>query len=978
MGYKQFVADLRAAREANIDDGITDIQAGESEGGISFNYAHRKLASPLEIHVLDQNIDEYPQGSVFILFTASDCAGDSVVSFLNNLTPKLAGKSLRQVIASIAHALTTFIEDPDGSQEQSDEVGVDDHSSESDAWDQDDDEDYQDQDDAAFGLSAGLPPTRQEPHVIIPMGPDRTERQRHDLALAIDAGISVAFLGDRSGQLGEIIAMSLHISRLGLSDDIHSVWGLRSSDHVMLLLQFPFGYPSLADFLTLQSHQAVYRARLGKCATIKPSLSSARSALSGSGNDYETGADDTQQLLADPQAEDDRFTPLHLFNSITTLLKQEFPALLRTRREHGLSWDGAQDLLFRRALGAHVRDANYTGSDAQYITDAVERNEKEQMPNLPDILAQDHALEDEANFSIPLSMMLFCLRRLIQSGKYCACCHQRVTEGFEGMKPYVCSQPLCIDQYFSSGMGPGIEHDIINSPVVVDLLISFFYSAVSTLKIREVPKGLGLLTLYSEDLGDYQNYLRGKAYFADKRVEMKTGGTQLKVGERVFIMDASLEMPHSSTILSCSQCLCRITAVDLEGFDFEICAFWKHSGAMPENPITHDSLSFANAFWSNTASNICTDVRVFRYHHLIDDLDSPSCYASLTVMACGIPPVSEMREFLLAKPGRRLFSWEKLDHQTYKLLHWIIVSNQSLIIQDNPGPGQSADGRPSSTRLTGMPSNWLQFRFLQGSPEKELTFQQEIMSSFKEPLERHERPIPTIFGWHGSHVGNWHSIIRTTLDHIKMEHGRSFGNGVYLSKSLNTSASYSGINMEMVTRQNSLDPLPVGFATNLILLYFTWPHSVLQVSSAVGCCEIINRPDEFVKAEPHYVVENIDWIQCRYLFVHINTKTLARSGLPFQQQTSRHNIGRLRQDPDRPLLGPSSTAIDIPCSAVPAERLKMFPYLVSRSRTRGRNKSPVSEKLPEQIVAVESQDFKGVDADGILGEAREQSSSPIS
>jgi hypothetical protein len=55
MGYKQFVADLRAAKEADIDAGVTEIRPGESEGSVSFNYTHQKLVSPLEIHVLDQS-----------------------------------------------------------------------------------------------------------------------------------------------------------------------------------------------------------------------------------------------------------------------------------------------------------------------------------------------------------------------------------------------------------------------------------------------------------------------------------------------------------------------------------------------------------------------------------------------------------------------------------------------------------------------------------------------------------------------------------------------------------------------------------------------------------------------------------------------------------------------------------------------------------------------------------------------------------
>jgi ubiquitin-conjugating enzyme E2 Q len=132
---------------------------------------------------------------------------------------------------------------------------------------------------------------------------------------------------------------------------------------------------------------------------------------------------------------------------------------------------------------------------------------------------------------------------------------------------------------------------------------------------------------------------------------------------------------------------------------------------------------------------------------------------------------------------------------------------------------------------------------------------------------------------------------------------------------------------------------------------------VLQVGSAVGCCEIINQTDQFVTAEPYYVVNNIDWIQCRYLFVHINVHTLAESGLPFLQQTSRGSLGKLRQDPARHLLGPQSKPIDVPRSGVPIERFRMFPYLAPRWILDGENKS-------EEWTVGSS---KGVDVDGILG-----------
>lgn len=56
----------------------------------------------------------------------------------------------------------------------------------------------------------------------------------------------------------------------------------------------------------------------------------------------------------------------------------------------------------------------------------------------------------------------------------------------------MCSRDLCLEHYFSLDLGPGIEHEVINNPYVVDLLVSFFYTAVFTNKLRDFSKGLRL------------------------------------------------------------------------------------------------------------------------------------------------------------------------------------------------------------------------------------------------------------------------------------------------------------------------------------------------------------------------------------------------------------------------------------------------------------------------------------------------------
>ncbi|KAJ6441786.1 ubiquitin-conjugating enzyme E2 Q2 [Purpureocillium lavendulum] len=60
------------------------------------------------------------------------------------------------------------------------------------------------------------------------------------------------------------------------------------------------------------------------------------------------------------------------------------------------------------------------------------------------------------------------------------------------LKPYVCEKPLCLYQYMSLGFGPSIEHEIINNPLVVDLLVSFLFAAITYNKIREFPSALAV------------------------------------------------------------------------------------------------------------------------------------------------------------------------------------------------------------------------------------------------------------------------------------------------------------------------------------------------------------------------------------------------------------------------------------------------------------------------------------------------------
>jgi ubiquitin-conjugating enzyme E2 Q len=264
------------------------------------------------------------------------------------------------------------------------------------------------------------------------------------------------------------------------------------------------------------------------------------------------------------------------------------------------------------------------------------------------------------------------------------------------------------------------------------------------------------------------------------------------------------------------------------------------------------------------------------------------------------------------------------------------------------------------SKVVGMEEGWMQFRFLQGSPEKEVRFMEQIASAFPEDPASPSTAIPTLFAFHGSPLGNWHSIIRSSLDHTRSENGRSYGRGVYLSNKFDTSIHYcrpkNVMGFSPMVRFSKIfssvhleKPANPSFP---LQMDEHWPRSVLRISSAIAICEVINRPAEFVSVNPHYVVKDIDWIQCRYLFVKVG-EAVPKIDTPIVAQKSP---GYLRQDPNRKLHG--KLEILIPTSAIPVSRLKMFPHLTARTLPSEWTSNSGSQK--------EIEPFQGEDLDGLL------------
>lgn len=209
---------------------------------------------------------------------------------------------------------------------------------------------------------------------------------------------------------------------------------------------------------------------------------------------------------------------------------------------------------------------------------------------------------------------------------------------------------------------------------------------------------------------------------------------------------------------------------------------------------------------------------IFPYEHDPDELDNEQRDRALGELLCSMPSVLKMRRYLLAEQGRVLLSWKRMNRSALSLMRWIVASNTSYIVQDGPVvsnvPNVSFEDEDEETptavdaaniasnAILGLEKGWMQFRFAQGSPEKEFKFTEALREmTSNDPAAR--KPL-SLFAWHGSPVHNWHSIIRTGLDFHSTRHGRSYGNGVYFSSQMSVSTGYSGKAIQAIRGSNSV------------------------------------------------------------------------------------------------------------------------------------------------------------------------------
>ncbi len=761
-------------------------------------------------------------------------------------------------------------------------------------------------------------------------------RIRSDLSRAKEAGFRVGHLGGLINDAEDsFVTLSIRVSKLGLSEEAMQAWHLSPNQYFILLIRYTSGYQSLEEVLKAKdSHrpQEVF-FRVGLAYRYKVPLDEAIDAFSRAKQKNVNQVECNLALEKGPD-KSSSLQPCFIGSPLQDLMNKRLLSILSYRSALGFGWKGAE------AWYTDHQGTNWStddGVDTKYYSP----ENSSQQAALPRIVTDDHFRRSTAKPSFPLITMQFALRHLVRCTEFCLVCHSPVEDEFEALKPYVCSKPLCLYQYMSFGFGPSIEHDIISQPHVVDLLISFCYASAASATLKNLPNGLSLSVpapslLSPRPVGPtYPTFggtpnadpggSRGPKPEKSPAVQPTQGPRKYKA--KFDHANMELIVPQDEPFLHANQWIvvsflgiaaesfhCRITEAlhptirlgpivshstvepkVLPALDartgFPNGPNYSRLKSGPPNPSMNQSLTPAATPPRQLHGEISKypEVEIIIYDQNFDDLPFNDKQMTMCILLDTLPTVSEMKEYLLSKHGKDmdLKRWpDRISPAAAGVLRWIIASNRSCIIQVDHIEGNTS--RASEERVTGM-SQWMQFRFAQGAPDKEQRFIQSIRNTTV-----HDQ-YPTQYAWHGSPLHNWHSIVREGLHFQQTAHGRAFGHGVYHATHVQTSLGYSA-----------------GYHSSDGRSFRGWPHSQLQISQAVALNEIVNAPSQFVSKSPHLVVAQLDWIQTRYLFVKIS------SSIKFDMEVPPKEV--CHQDPAYTPVGADCERIVIPITAVSKSR----------------------------------------------------------
>lgn len=940
MGRQAFLDDLKAASLPGTYSNIRNVKRGDDDGIICFQVASQ-LGNSIRVNAIITDVSDYPLRHEYYVFTESEDVPPAIAAVFEKLSGSLSAAKVPEMLKSLSNAIEKVVITSDGDIELGSEYGE--------SEDEHLDFGYDNDDWAKEPPDHNAVPTPQ----VVVRGSNATSglissrdslasKLRSDIKRVKEAGLKVGALGNPL--YGGFICVSCRVVKLGLSEEAMKAWGLRRHHYLVLMIQYASGYRTIEQI----SESAGVEMRVALCRNYKPTLDEAYAAFSPFSKERLSCTGTTRPTQSTSETASN-LEGLFIGSPLNDLLNSRLASIVKYRLSCGFGWSAAE-LFFDDALG--MATVNYDPSHSRY---AIEDDNSHVA--LPSIVTADH-LQQESHIktmSFPLVAMQFVFRHFVRCTEFCLVCHCKIDAQFEAIKPYVCSKPLCLYQYMSLGFGPRIEWEILTQPYTVDLLVSFCYVSAASNKLKDFPVGIGLQVPNKQGKTI-------KAKFNRQAMELlfpnRNAVCPLKKGDWVVISHGA---PNEHNVHA------RVEEV----------IYWPKVGLGPAVPVTrrdimedprynHGRTIHTSPTPASTPPPTENEACISIYDQTFDELSEVEKNLAIVALLDTLPDVNNMRSFLRKKNHGHepsLTKWrERISKSALDVLRWIIASNRSCIVQVDQIPGSKVSS-PASTgpptmsvqgtlqnpvevaettlngfadeeRVFGM-TGWLQFRFAQGAPDKE----QRFVDSVRDAKARLGMEHPTMFAWHGSPLYNWHSIVREGLHFNETAHGRAFGHGVYMSNNFSTSSGYSGGGF-------------YGYGGGRLGY---WPQSVLKIVTALSLNEVVNAPTEFVSRNPHYVVNQTDWIQTRYLFVKGEERP---SEVPFPQDKAPSQV--FPQDPQALVTGCDGQKIQIPLTAVSKSRR---PAASPRPERKGSKKAKVLKQTNQQELEQIEDDAASVPTD---------------
>lgn len=795
------------------------------------------------------------------MFATSDNVPEKVTTVLDEAHPLFAGSSIQDVLSTISQVVDNALSDRDSpTPEHLEQYGSFSMSDDEAIFDDDDEMDWD-------GTS--------DNDILVPLKDEAEARAtlRRDLRAAKNAGFKVGYLGALGGSV--IVTVSCRIGRLEISEDAMQAWNVNRSEYLVLLIRYPSAYRDLNELLhgTGSIRSSLVQMYVGLCTSYKPSLESAIKVFQGNTADKES----EDQSATAPETTEHAMRRLFIDKTLNALLNERLISIVQYRLKFGFSWTGAE--MYAQQYQGKPSSSNDALADGYFEPDSWSSS-------VPTFLATDYIAQarEPSQLSLPLLAMQFTLRHFVKCTEFCLVCHCKTRSSFEALKPYVCSNRLCLYQYMALGMGPSLEYEISLQPYVIDLLVSLTYARAMSGNLEDFPTGLGLMVPEVSEPLNSQGYSRFSVPDSNQVQPTITG-------------------IHSALFDPATMTLSTGEALPLKAGDWIVITTLRTGNGAPNDNYWHcrvQSIVTTQQMQISRPANIdevpsdpekfdsqLQEVKFAIYDKNFDEMSEGHKRAVLPMLLDTLPNIDAMTSFLGTDWSEKpLSTWKDVvSPAALDILRWIFASNRSYIKLD--------DASDPEHLVSGM-DDYIQFRLVQGAPDKE--------HHFINAMKTHGFPAnpshPTLFAWHGSPLHNWHSILREGLHFKKIANGRACGNGVYMASQIGTSLGYSGDHWGHYGNSHR-----------------SWPRSKLNISMAISLNEVVNAPTQFVCCNTTYVVDKLEWIQPRYLFVKCQGKS-EKNG------THGRPSAVYKQDPKRLVYGHALQALEIPASVLGSQRLQ--------------------------------------------------------